>query len=322
MANRWLVQKLIANAKRRGFIVQSDDAQDGFAAADFLEVIDDVIRSKMVPLLKRTRESYLVKVVELELASGTARYPIPGRAAAEALHSILYEASDDVWVPLQRTEVDKAYAFASAGSTQPFGYYLEDDSVVFVPTPSTQTVRFLIFNRPNLVVEASAVGYVSAINTSTKAVTVLTWDEDNEDFTASAAPSAFSSSVLYDLVKGAPGFRNHGTDLAATVASNVLTFAETLPTDLAVGDFVCLAGETPIAQIPAELHPLLAQEVTRSLLEAKGDAKAERAQTTVDRMTSEAMEMLTPRVTAAPRYIHNFNAPGWKRGLFRWRGWR
>lgn len=322
MANRWLVSKLIRDIKRRGFIVQSDDVGDGFATADFLDVIDNVIRSKMVPLLKRTRESYLLRKVELELTSGTSRYPIPGRAAAESVHSILTEVSPDHWAPLERTEVHQAHAFTSAAGAGLFGYYLEDDSVEFIPTPGEATVRFVIYNRPNLVVEASAVGYISAVNTGTKAVTVKTWDEDAEDFTTSAAPSTFSSSVLYDLVKGTPGFRNHGTDLAATVASNVLTFAETLPDNLAVGDFVCLAGETPIAQIPAELHPLLAQEVARELLEAKGDAKAERAQATADRLQTDALEMLTPRASAAPRYVHNFNAPGWKRGFLRWRGWR
>lgn len=322
MANRWLVHKLIANAKRRAFIVESDDPDDGFATADFLDTIDDVIRAKMVPLLKRTRESYLLRVVEQTLTAGTARYPIPGRAAAESIHSILCETSEDNWTPLQRTEVHQAHAFTATGGARLFGYYLEDDSVEFIPTPGEATVRFVIYNRPNLVVEESAVGYISAINTGTKAVTVKTWDEDAEDFTTSAAPSTFSSSVLYDLVKGTPGFRNHGTDLEASVASNVLTFAETLPDNLAVGDFVCLAGETPIAQIPAELHPLLAQEVARELLEAKGDAKAERAQATADRLQADALEMLTPRASAAPKYVHNFNAPGWRKGLSRWRGWR
>lgn len=319
MANRWLVQNLIANAKRRGFIVQSDDPVDGFSEEDFLALIDDVIRSRMVPLLKKTRESYLVRRVDVALTSGTDTYAIPERAAAEALHSILYEAEAGRWVPCQRTEVTQAHLFSRTTSGPPV-FYLEDDSVVFVPSPDTQTVRFLIFNRPNMVVPASAVGYVSTINTGTKAVTVKTWDEDTEDFATSAAPSSFTSSATYDLVKGTPGFRNHGTDLAATVASNVLTFAEALPANLAVGDFACLAGETPIAQVPAELHPMLAQEVTRVLLEAKGDPKADRAERTVARLEEDAKAMLSPRVQAAPRYLHNFNAPGWRKA--RWRGFR
>lgn len=317
MANRWLVQNLINNAKRRGRIVESDDATEGFTTADFLALIDEVIRSRMVPLLKKARENYLQKSFAVELTAGIDTYAIPGRAAAEALHSILQSSDGVRWLPLERTEVDHAHAFVGGLSERP-AYYLEDDSVVFVPTPSAQTVRFVILNRPNMVVEASEVGQVSAINTDTQAVTFLAWDEDDEDFTSSAPPSTFSSSILYDLVKGTPGFRNRGIDLSATLAGNILTFEDELP-DLAVGDFVCRAGETPIAQIPAELQPMLAEEVTRVLLVAKKDvAGANLSAQSVAQMEKDAIDMLSPRVSAAPRYIQNYNLPGWNKG--RWGG--
>lgn len=322
MANRWLVQKLIDNAKRRGLIVTSDDPTDGFATSDFLELIDDVVRSVMVPLLKRVRESYLLREVDLALTSGRARYPLPERAAAEALHSILWDNGDaDHWPPLQRTEAGQAHGFNASDGT-PYAYYMKDDGVVFVPTPAAgTTVRFLIYNRPSFVVEASAVAMVSAFNTSTKQVTLLSYDSDTEEFDDATVPSTFTSNASYDIVKGTPGFRCHAYDQSATVASNVLTFAA-LPDDLAVGDFVALAGETPIAQIPLELHPMLAQEVTRTLLESKGDAKADRAERTVARLEKAATEMLSPRVSAGAKFIHNYNAPGWSRSRLRWRGWR
>lgn len=324
MANRWLVQKLINSAKRRGLIVEADDENDGFATSDFLELIDELTRSKMVPLLKRTREEFLLRTVDLELTSGRAMYPLPEAASAEALHSILFDAGTDTeaWPPLQRTEPSQAHTFAaSTGDT--FAFYLQDDSVVFVPTPGSDvTVRFLIYRRPNMPVEASSVAMVSAINTATKQLTLLSYTTGTGEFDAASVPSTFTTSASFDFVKGTPGFRCRavGQDCTA-VASNVLTFADDFPDDLAVGDFCCIAGESPIVQIPAELHPLLAQEVTRALLEAKGDAKADRAERTAAMLERNATEMLSPRVTASPKYVQNFNAPGWKR-FKRWRGWR
>ncbi len=324
MANRWLVQKLIASAKRRGFIVVSDDPLDGFSEDDFLDLIDDIIRSRMVPLLKRTRESYLVTEEDLSLTSGRASYPLPSRAAAETLRSILIEGDSGAWPPLDRIEPEEAHARTATDGT-PNAYYLRDDNAVFVPTPGAgQSVRFLYFSRPNLVVPATEVCEVESVDFNANSVTVAAWDQDTEEFETAATgiPEDFVVGGLFDLVRGVPGFRNHAYDL--TVASItgagpfVITFEEELPEGLAAGDFVCLTGESPIAQIPAELHPMLAHEVTRTLLEAKGDSKADRAAKTVERLEEDAKSMLSPRVTEAPKYIQNYNAPGWSR-MRRWR---
>lgn len=311
MANRWLVQNLIDNAKRRGLVVLSDDSAEGFTTADFLALIDDVIRSKMLPLLKRARESYLVKRYDVDIAEGAESVPIPGRAAAEALHSILVYTGEK-WVPLERYGVNAA---AERFSTSLAGYWLEDDTVFFVGSPAAQTLRFLVFTRPNLVVEATAVAEITDV------------DFDTQEVTTATMPDTFTSDSLFDFVKGSPGFRNHAVDLTGTIGASpgaglsLITMDDELPENLAVGDYLCLAGESPIAQIPAELHPLLAQEVTRTLLEAKGDPKADRAAATVERMEREALDMLSPRVSASPEYVLNANSPGWRRRRLgqRWR---
>lgn len=319
MANQWLVSNLIRNLKLRQLIVASDDTSEGFGVSDFLLLANDVIRATIVPLLKRTREDYLITREDLDVTTAADRYPLPTRAAAETLRAILYDAGDGQWVPLERTTEDKASEF-TASEGRPFGYFLQDDEVVFVPA-SDQTVRFLYFARPNRLVDTDEVGQISAINTATGQVTVKGWDADSDapDYTTTTAPEAFTSSVAYDLVKGTPGFRNRATDLSATVASNVLTFdPDELPSGLAVGDFVCLAGETAIPQIPAELHPFLSQEVSRTVLEGKGDKRAIQAEKTADKMEKNAETMLSNRVQATPKYITNKNAAGTVRWLRWW----
>lgn len=322
MANPWLVQRrLIDSAQRRGWLVLSDDPNEGFSTEDFLDLIDEVTRSIIVPLLKRTRESYLVATEDLVLTAGVAGYSLPARAAAESLRSILYDAGDGRFVPLNRVEPEEAHAYNLSDGT-PAVFYLQSDTVFFVPTPGTQTVRFVYFKRPNRVVQASAVGLVSALNRGAKQVTVLSYTEDTGEFDSAAAPATFTTAALFDFVKGTPGFSCHATDLVCSgVASNVLTFSAELPDGLSVGDFVALAGETPIAQIPVELQPLLAQEVNRTMLEGKGDSKADRAGKTAERLEKNALDMLVPRTSETPKYVLNKNAPGWGRFRRRWGWW-
>jgi hypothetical protein len=46
-----------------------------------------------------------------------------------------------------------------------------------------------------------------------------------------------------------------------------------IPERLSVGDWICLAGETVIPQIPSDLHVMLAQAVACRVLEAIGDSQ-------------------------------------------------
>lgn len=323
MANEWLVSNLIRSLQLRQLITTADSAADGYTTADFLRLINETVRSKFVPLLKRTREDYLITRETLTLTAGRDKYPLPKRAAAEALKAIQYEAGD-VWPPLDRVTEDTAHEHVgntSAGA--PCAFYLQDDSAVFVPVPAGgESIRFLYYFRPSRVVEADEVGEITAIDTTTGQVTVKAWDEDAGAFSSTTPPATFTTSATFDFVKGSPGFRCRAINLASSgVASNVLTFAAAdLPAGLEVGDFVCIAGETPIAQLPAELHPVLAHEVSRVLLEAKGDDKAKAAKETVKEMVTDAESMIQNRVQSAPKYVMNRNAPGHRPGLWR-SGW-
>jgi hypothetical protein len=73
---------------------------------------------------------------------------------------------------------------------------------------------------------------------------------------------------------------------------------------------VCLAGQSPVPQIPPELHPLLAQRVVCKALESLGDAAGfQAAQLKMAEIQQAALPLITPRVDGEPKRFANRNSP-------------
>jgi len=309
VANRWLAQTLLDSVKRRGLIPTADET---FAAADLYQLLDEETRGYILPLLREVHEEFLHVRHDQALVASQSEYPLPARCAAEALKMVCLDADGSgVFTPLARVEPERANRRTSELSGGVVCYYLEDDAVVLVPAPAagvSGSLRFVYLNRPNLPVVGTAAAEVTAIDTGTRAVTCRLADQSS-----ATVPATFTSSETYDLIKGTPGFRSLGVDLAATVASNVLTFTATLPSSLAVGDFVALAGQSPVVQLPAEMHPLLSQRVAFVVLDAISPRESAKAELTLEKMELKFRSLFENRTEAQPRYAHNFHAVGWKR---------
>jgi hypothetical protein len=116
-----------------------------------------------------------------------------------------------------------------------------------------------------------------------------------------------------DIIRPLPGFRSIVIDTVATFSSATATFSSgtTITNQLAVGDYVCIAGESPMPQLPAELHPLLAQETACACLRASGDsAGLAMAEKERDRLEAIAVGLFAPRTENQPRYVQNKHGVG------------
>ena len=115
-----------------------------------------------------------------------------------------------------------------------------------------------------------------------------------------------SGTTKFDLIQQNPPFDSLGMDEDATIASLVLTFTNTLPTDLAVGDWIAEATCSPIAQIPLEFQNLLCQGTAMKCLEALGDkANMQAAAGKYAQMEVKAIAQVTPRANKSPKYLVN-----------------
>jgi hypothetical protein len=304
---------LVLKLRKAGKLPPHDQA--GVASA-LLEKLNDEQRLYLTTLLQSTRENFRQSTYDITTTAGTKRYAIPARAVAAGIVAVALSNSDGSRTPLNffpnwRVQEN---ANPTAGDC-----YLEGNELVLYQDPGVVTIR-VIYNRrlSELVLEASARA-ITTINTSTKTVGIA------------AAPSTFTSRTTFDLVKGTPHFDTYGIDLACTSVGGGATsivFSATLPTSLAVGDYVCIPGETPVCNAPWELHDVLVHKAAYSWLAERGDPRAksiatllwgEDGQSGKGTMEGDAMALLSPRVTTNSQPLVPFNAPGWSRWRGRWR---
>jgi hypothetical protein len=298
VANAFTSTLLLASLKRRGLLPTSEAS---FTAADFYKVMDEEMQTYMVPLLMSVREEYLVVSQDITVTAGTTEYYIPERAIGGRLRDVTLSGGNDGYYSLTRLEPENIEAFTNTSGAG--GYYLRGNQIVLSSSTASGTLRVTYYQRPNRVVATTAVGEITAIAGST--------------VTIAAAPSTFTTTVTYDFVKGKPGFDTLGKDFSASAAGTSMVFTSSPPTGLAVGDFVCLSQETPIPQLPVELHPLLAQRAAAMVLRAVGNPKAEGIYKIAEEMEARALKILTPRTDGSNRKVVNKFGVG--RGTNSWR---
>lgn len=263
--SQYTSDKLIQSIKRRGFIPPT---QKTFTNSDILALCDEEIVTRIAPYLVKGREEYLVFWQDIPIVANDATYRIPERALWGKLRDLEYIDSQGNVFRLPRVEPDDP-TLPEASLTivgAPQAFYVESNSVVLVPVPAlTQgSLRMSYYMRPNRLVLPSAGGVIAEI-----AGSVLT---------VNGPASGWDDSQAYDVLKGSPGFEAVAIDQRPEVFTVTgpgvyeFTFgADVDVTSLRVGDYVCLAEESVIPMLPADLHPLLAQRITVKILEALGD---------------------------------------------------
>lgn len=295
----YLSDDLLPMIKRAGAV---PTAQASFTSTDLLSVSDEEIQTYILPLIRRVREEFYVTITDFPLTASGAQgisgpYRIPYRAVGGALRDVqLLDANGNV-IQVPRQSIDDLEQIA-------WGTYLQGNNVYFInkTTYATPvTLRMVWFVRPSRLVLAAAAGRVASFNATAKTVTLV------------AAPAAFTGQTTWDIVQARPGFDLLTYDAAGTLVGSTITFTTALPASLAVGDYVCLPEQSPIPQIPAEMHPLLAQRVACKYLQSTGELPALQAgMQMLQQMEQGVMILLTPRVEGQPRKLSPRGTP-WRR---------
>lgn len=298
MAIDYTVTGLLASIRRRGMIPTSSEA---LADSDLIALANEEMHGYVLPLLMRTNEEYLVSYSDLAITASDARYSIPERAIGNKVRDVLY-LDGGTYRSLSRIEPEFADQYGDDTGT-PSAFYLEGHEIVLLPTPSeASTLRVKYYKRPGDL--TTTFTFVSAfVDPDYTVGSTSGFTDQDVDFVSADSPFQPVYSAIPIEVRSATAFEP----------------ADPVTSALVLGTYMVPAGDSPFPQIPAELHPLLAQRVVVRALEALGDPRVEAAAKRCDQVKQDALALLTPRHEGTGRKVINYNGPGWRRGTSRFR---
>lgn len=303
---------LIDSVKRRASIPES---QQTFQEADFLAFANEELDLGIIPHVLSYHEEYFVYTELVEIEADVQRYPIPERAVGNKLRELSYVDESGNIFEMTRINIDDIAAFQGNYTTSSYTtFYVEGGDIVLLPPVSstpTGSLRFSYYLRPNELVSEDRVAIITSIDTNTGEVTV-----DN-------VPDNITVADELDFIQTKSPHKSLAIDITAqgiNTVTKVITFdPDDLPSRLAVGDQVALAGETIVPQVPSDLHSMLAQRVAARCLESLGDTQGiTLANTKLAEMEQKTGALLDNRVEGASQKILNRHST-LHRKRFRWR---
>lgn len=282
MANgRWLTSDLLTAVKRRAF---SPSNQVTLTDSDILDLATEELHSYVVPLVNGVREGYFEHYEDFAVSATDNEIEIPDRAVGGRVNYVVFrENGRDVPIPridpLDVYRENDALYINSLMDTNP-GYYIRNHTIVLRGQVSIPTVRVYYFARPGDLVETTAARQVVTVNPGSLVL--------------SSSLGTLTTGVAFDIIRNTPGFVPLGFDLTATVSVATLTFSP--PDGVAVGDWVSLSNQSPIPQIPYELHPLLRERTVAAVLQSLGYKQdAQLAFAAAAAMEQKSIDMITLR---------------------------
>lgn len=282
MANgRWLTSDLLTAVKRRAF---SPSSQATLTDADILDLATEELHSYLVPLVNGVREGYFEYYEDFVVSTTDNEIQIPDRAVGGRVNYVCFRNNGrDLPIPrvdpLDVYRENDALYINSLIDTNP-GYYIRNHTLVFRGQLQANTVRVYYFARPGDLIATTDARQVVTVNSGSLVL--------------SSALGTLTTGVAFDLIRNTPGFVPLGFDMTATVAGATLTFVP--PDGVEVGDWVSLANQSPIPQIPYELHPLLRERTVAAVLQSLGFKQdAQLAFAAAAQMEVKSIEMITLR---------------------------
>lgn len=263
-------------------------ANTTFQIADIGSLCDGEISTAILKTILSTREGFYLRSKDLT-ADSSGVVPIPYRTIGGRIHKVQF-LSGSVLLSAARIEPSDLTNTISP-PTNSYAFYIQGNDIVTIPVAS-DPLRVWYFLRPSSLTQEANCARVTAIGATT--------------VTVSAVPSTFVSSFLVDFVQDQPpfGLISYDKTLVSAIGSTLTFAAGDIPSTLAVGDWVCPAGQSPVAQIPLEFLPVLTQRVTVKVLEIQGHMqRLQAAQSKLREIEASVLGIIDPRVEENPRKI-------------------
>lgn len=272
-----------------------------FSNTDLINIMDFEMNSKIMPMIDNQAEEYGIYVVDLPYSTSITEYDIPTRALGGKLRSVTFVNSNgsEVRIPRLRVEDIMSNVNATGLAINPalWGFYFQNNKIITYlssvngGSSAFPFIRLRFVRQPGTLVLSTACAEVVSV-----AGNVIT---------ATTVPTSFTTSLTYDIISNSPQmFVSHGDDLTITAVTTgtggTITFTDSVPSTVQPGDWVCLAGQSPIPQVP--FNPgfqLLLQLAAAKCLEIHGDVQGFNvAMSQASDMKNFFLSVITPRADA------------------------
>ena len=293
---------MINSARRR---TMTPDDTSAFTDQDILDILDEELNAQVLEKLKVLHGDNLTVAIDIP-RSDDGTYEIPYRAVGNTLRDVSLLQGDTLY-ELSQISISELPDHSGVGdsSSSLDLFYMENSTIRLVtPTRAYTSIRMRFMLRPNVLTKQEESGTISDIITDDIAGTTT--------LVLSSVGKNFVSGVDYDIVGAKSPNKIKAFDKLPTVVSigssgsivfNTSDLTNEL-SDIKKGDYVTLAGETPVPNIPTEMHPLLAQAAAVQLLESTTDTEAlTNAQKRMDKMAASIQTLVDNRVDFAPKKI-------------------
>lgn len=265
--------ELINALKIKGSFPTSDDL---FSNDDFLVLFNMQMKVEILPIMLKLNEEYFLQYKDFTISQG-AKYRIPSRAIGTNIRDLKKIDSSGNYTDINRL-------FEEDRSSGKSGFYMNRNSVELTNDFISDTLRMTYFARPNKLVLTTSCAQITSMDTVLNTVVV------------SSAPATMSTGVLVDFIQNNNPFDLLSFDQSLVSVSGTTLEVTALPSGLEVGDWVCIANESPVPLVPEELHPVLVQSALVTTLSSKKDKALEYENKKLTEQIEAVLTMLDPRV--------------------------
>lgn len=286
--------ELLTEVRQRAALAVDQDTWDAEA---ILREATNVAQSACTARLRAFGQGYQETFVDYAIGSSVLR--VPPRCLGQ-LRDVQYAQGGDA---RQLASLANVSTPEEAEPRQAVAQYfrLSGDTLHLPEHMTSGLLRLYYLLRPSKLVEASRCAQVTAVAGAT--------------ITVSSVPSNIAVNSLVDLVSlTPPSFRPRMIDVeVSSIAGTDITLA-TAPTGTqvpSVGEYVCTAQESCVAQVPFEMYPYLWQQTAVNIL-ATQKAMSELAAGARLRLADElnnAKSLLADRVDGEPHVLINHYSP-------------
>lgn len=265
--------ELIASLKIKGSFPTANDL---FSNSDFLVLFNHQMKTEIIPTMLVLSEDYFLLTKDYTVTQNGS-YRLPSRAIGAKLRDLQVQDTGGNLISIKRL-------FEEDRPANLTGYYIVRNSVELSNQFVSGTLKMKYYARPNKLVMPTECAQIVSIDTL------------NTQITVSALPATMTNGVLCDFVQNKNPYDLLDYDNAIVGVSGTTITMTKLPDGLAVGDWLCLAEESPVPMVPDEMHPVLVQSALVAALSSKKDKAMDFEAKVLERVKQDAIRMLDPRV--------------------------